>query len=165
MSHLARRSPSIHVDSRIHVNGDRPFPSNVTGRLNISRAARRVAERHARNVPLIVLTRERGGYGDDLDLPAAALERNRLDAQRALADLSSAGTQRIIASGHSMHLEAPEAVAQAIRDVTAAARSHQRSTKRLHEHHPQATIVASPPRAISTSGTPVGRSPVPAGTT
>jgi pimeloyl-ACP methyl ester carboxylesterase len=74
-------------------------------------------------VALIVLTRAHGGYGDNLDMPAAELERNRLDSQRALADLSSAGRQRIIASGHSMHLEAPDAVAKAITDVAEAARS------------------------------------------
>ena len=73
-------------------------------------------------LPLIVLTRADGGYGDNLDMPAATLERIRLDAQRALADLSSRGTQRIVASGHSMHLEAPDTVAQAIRDVVVAAR-------------------------------------------
>lgn len=74
------------------------------------------------DVPLIVLTREHGGYGDNLDKPAADLERNRLDSQRALVDLSSAGTQRIIPSGHSMHLEAPDAVERAIRDVAAGSR-------------------------------------------
>jgi pimeloyl-ACP methyl ester carboxylesterase len=75
-------------------------------------------------LPLIVLTRERGGYGNDLDRPAAELERHRVEAQRSLAELSSRGTQRIIAAGHNLHLEAPDAVAQAIRDVAAA--SHAR---------------------------------------
>jgi pimeloyl-ACP methyl ester carboxylesterase len=74
-------------------------------------------------LPLIVLTREHGGFGDDLDMPAATLEEHRVAAQRALADLSSAGAQRIIAAGHNLHLEAPDAVAQAIRDVAAAGRS------------------------------------------
>jgi pimeloyl-ACP methyl ester carboxylesterase len=71
-------------------------------------------------LPLIVLTREHGGDGDDLDMPAATLERHRLDAQRALAELSSAGSQRLVPSGHNMHLEVPDAVAHAIRDVAAA---------------------------------------------
>jgi pimeloyl-ACP methyl ester carboxylesterase len=74
-------------------------------------------------LPLIVLTRERGGYSDNLDMPAVDLERNRLDAQQSLAALSSRGRQRMIPSGHSMHLEAPDAVAQAIRDVAQMARS------------------------------------------
>jgi pimeloyl-ACP methyl ester carboxylesterase len=74
-------------------------------------------------LPLIVLTREHGGYGDDLVMPALTLERTRLDAQRALAELSSAGTQRLVPSGHNMHLEVPDAVAQAIRDVAAATHS------------------------------------------
>jgi pimeloyl-ACP methyl ester carboxylesterase len=75
------------------------------------------------DLPLIVLTREHGGYGDNLDKPAAELEKVRLDSQRALAELSSAGTQRMIPSGHSMHLEAPDAVVKAIHDVAAAAQS------------------------------------------
>jgi len=72
--------------------------------------------------PLVVLTRARGEYGDGLDKPAAELERVRLDAQRSLARLSTAGTQRIIQSGHNMHLEAPDEVSGAIHDVVVAAR-------------------------------------------
>jgi pimeloyl-ACP methyl ester carboxylesterase len=75
------------------------------------------------SLPLIVLTREHGDYGNNLDMPAAALEQNRLESQRALADLSSKGSQRMIPSGHNMHLEAPDAVARAIKDVAAAARA------------------------------------------
>ena len=63
-----------------------------------------------------------GGYGSNLDKPADELERARLDAQRALAELSSAGTQRIVKAGHNMHLEAPDIVVQAIRDIVNAVR-------------------------------------------
>ena len=70
------------------------------------------------SVPLIVLTRA----GKNLDKPEEELERARLDAQRGLAELSSAGTQRIVNAGHNMHLEAPDVVVQAIREVIAAAR-------------------------------------------
>jgi pimeloyl-ACP methyl ester carboxylesterase len=73
-------------------------------------------------IPLIVLTRADGGYGKNLDRPEEELERARLDAQRALKDLSSAGTQRVINAGHNMHLEVPAAVVQAIRDVITSAR-------------------------------------------
>ncbi len=73
--------------------------------------------------PLVVLTRAHGGYGDTLDKPAAEVERVRLDAQRALAALSSAGTQQIIDAGHNLHLEAPEAVAGAIQQVVSAVRN------------------------------------------
>jgi pimeloyl-ACP methyl ester carboxylesterase len=73
-------------------------------------------------LPLVVLTRADGGYGKDLDKPEAELERVRLEAQRALADLSSGGTQRIVNAGHNMHLEAPDVVVKAIRDVVTAAR-------------------------------------------
>lgn len=68
-------------------------------------------------LPLIVLTRAHGGYGNDLDKPAEELERVRLASQRALAGLSSRGEQRIVESGHNMHLEVPEVVTQAIFDV------------------------------------------------
>ena len=67
--------------------------------------------------PLVVLTRAHGDYGDGLGIPAAELERIRLDAQRALADLSTAGSQRILDSGHNLHLEAPAEVERAIHDV------------------------------------------------
>ena len=73
------------------------------------------------SLPLIVLTRAEGGYGDSLDKPAAELERARLDAHRKLAELSTAGSQRIVQAGHNMHLEAPEVVTQAIRAAIAAA--------------------------------------------
>lgn len=73
-------------------------------------------------IPLIVLTRAEGGYGKNLDKPEEELERTRLDAQRGLAALSSAGTQRIVKAGHNMHLEVPDVVVQAIRDVIGAAR-------------------------------------------
>jgi pimeloyl-ACP methyl ester carboxylesterase len=63
------------------------------------------------NLPLIVLTRAEGGYSSD------ELERARRDAQRQLAELSTRGSQRIIPAGHNMHLEAPDAVTHAIRDV------------------------------------------------
>jgi uroporphyrinogen-III decarboxylase len=55
-------------------------------------------------------------------MPAAELERIRLEAQRALADLSTAGSQRIINSGHNLHLEAPGEVERAIHDVVDAVR-------------------------------------------
>ncbi len=74
------------------------------------------------SIPLIVLTRAEGGYGSNLDKPADELERARLDAQRALAELSSAGAQRIVKAGHNMHLEAPDIVVQAIRDIVNAVR-------------------------------------------
>jgi hypothetical protein len=72
--------------------------------------------------PLVVLTRAEGGYGDNLDRPAAELERTRLEAQRALATLSTAGKQRVVTCGHNMHLEAPDVVVAAIREVVAEVR-------------------------------------------
>jgi pimeloyl-ACP methyl ester carboxylesterase len=68
-------------------------------------------------LPLIVLTRASGGYGDSLDKPAEELEGIRLDAQSSLARLSTAGIQRIVPAGHNMHLEKPEVVVTAIHDL------------------------------------------------
>lgn len=73
-------------------------------------------------MPLIVLTRARGEYGDGLDVPGAEIERVRLESQRALAELSTVGTQQIIPSGHNMHLEATDAVCDAVQTVVAAVR-------------------------------------------
>jgi len=69
------------------------------------------------DLPLIVLTREKGGYPDGWDVPAAELERQRLAGQTALVKLSSKGQQRILSSGHDMHLEAPDEVTEAIREM------------------------------------------------
>jgi len=74
--------------------------------------------------PLIVLTRAHGGYADDLDVPGAEIERVRLESQRALVALSTAGVQEVIDTGHNMHLEAPDAVAGAIVKVVGLVRTH-----------------------------------------
>jgi pimeloyl-ACP methyl ester carboxylesterase len=67
-------------------------------------------------MPLVVLTRSEG-YWKDSDVPAAELEADRLRLQAQLAHLSSNGRQIIVPGGHNMHLEAPDAVVDAIRTV------------------------------------------------
>ena len=74
-------------------------------------------------LPLLVLARASGGYPDNLNVPAAELERTRLDAQRALARLSTVGAMRLVDAGHNMHLEAPDEVERAIRTVIDLARA------------------------------------------
>jgi pimeloyl-ACP methyl ester carboxylesterase len=74
------------------------------------------------SLPLIVLSRENGGYPDSLDVPAATLEAERLAGQTALARLSRHGKRRTLSSGHQMHLEVPEQVSGAIRQVVEEAR-------------------------------------------
>jgi pimeloyl-ACP methyl ester carboxylesterase len=73
--------------------------------------------------PLVVLTRATGGYGNDLDVPAAEIERIRLNSQRALVELSTRASQQIVNSGHNMHLEVPDIVTQSILRVVHAARN------------------------------------------
>ncbi len=87
-------------------------------------SAEYMAELHARPQdeslgakPLIVLTRAEGHFGNDLDVPAAELEADRLRLQSRLALLSSNGKLVIVHSGHNMHLEAPDAVTDAIKSV------------------------------------------------
>jgi pimeloyl-ACP methyl ester carboxylesterase len=72
-------------------------------------------------IPLVVLTREHGGY-TDLDIPAAQLEKERLATQHQLTELSSDSVQVIVPSGHQMHLEVPDVVASAIRRVVTSVR-------------------------------------------
>jgi len=67
-------------------------------------------------MPLIVLTRTEG-YKRDLDVPAVELEAERLRLQSLLALLSSNGKQILVPGGHNMHLESPDAVADAIKSV------------------------------------------------
>lgn len=81
------------------------------------------------DLPLIVLTRENGGYGDGHGVPAEQLEKERRDAQAALARLSTRGEQRILPTGHQVHLEAPDDVARAIEAVVKAARSSNRKPR------------------------------------
>jgi pimeloyl-ACP methyl ester carboxylesterase len=73
-------------------------------------------------MPLVVLARGEGGFRDGSDIPAAQLERERRDGQAALSLLSKEGKQVIVKSGHNMELEAPDAVAAAIRVVVERAR-------------------------------------------
>ncbi len=76
------------------------------------------------SIPVVVLSRSHGGYGDDLDIPAAQMEIERLDSQHKLATLSTNSKQIFIASGHNMELQAPDSVASAIREVVDAVRLH-----------------------------------------
>jgi pimeloyl-ACP methyl ester carboxylesterase len=80
-------------------------------------------------IPLVVLTRAEGGYGNDLDIPAAQLESDRRRLQADLAKLSKKGRQVIVASGHNMQLEAPEAVSDAIRSVVEECRQPGKNVK------------------------------------
>jgi pimeloyl-ACP methyl ester carboxylesterase len=68
-------------------------------------------------ISLVVLTRAEGGFDNDLDIPAAQLESDRKRLQADLSKLSKRGRQVIVPSGHNMQLEAPDAVADAIRGV------------------------------------------------
>jgi pimeloyl-ACP methyl ester carboxylesterase len=74
------------------------------------------------SIPLIVLARAEGGYGDDLDVPAAELEAERKAGQAMLARLSKKGRLVMVQSGHNMELEAPDDVVGAIRQVVLAVR-------------------------------------------
>jgi hypothetical protein len=74
------------------------------------------------SLPLIVLARAEGGYGDDLDVPATELEAERKAGQAMLARLSKKGRLVMVRSGHNMELEAPDDVVGAIREVVEAVR-------------------------------------------
>ncbi|HLY40229.1 MAG TPA: alpha/beta hydrolase [Terracidiphilus sp.] len=75
------------------------------------------------NIPLVVLTRAESGYGNDLDIPAAQLDKERKDGQARLASLSTNHKQITVHSGHNMNLEAPADVTAAIREVVDAVRN------------------------------------------
>src|SRR5260221_14045908 len=71
---------------------------------------------------LLVLTRRLGGYEDRPGVPAADLERERLQSQADLAKLSSAGRRILADSRHDMQVEAPAAASQAIEEGVAVGR-------------------------------------------
>lgn len=72
-------------------------------------------------LPLLVLTRENGGY-EDADVPAAQLEQERKEGQSKLAHLSTNSRQIIVPSGHNMNLEDPAAVSDAIHQAVETVR-------------------------------------------
>jgi pimeloyl-ACP methyl ester carboxylesterase len=74
------------------------------------------------SIPLIVLARAEGGFGDDLDVPALELEAERKAGQAMLTRLSTKGKLVMVRSGHNMELEAPDEVVEAIREVVLAVR-------------------------------------------
>ena len=76
------------------------------------------------DLPLIVLTRAEGGFGNNLDVPAAQLENERKEGQAKLAQLSHNSRQIMVRGGHNMELESPEAVSSAIHAVVEAVRRH-----------------------------------------
>lgn len=77
------------------------------------------------DIPLIVLTRGSGGYDGRAD--SAELENERLKLQAELAHLST-NSKHIIDynSGHNIHLEDPQAVINAIKDVFIATKNHKK---------------------------------------
>lgn len=75
------------------------------------------------NIPLVVLMRAESGYGNDLDIPVAQLDKERKDGQARLALLSKNHKQIILHSGHNMNLEAPADITAAVREVVEAIRN------------------------------------------
>lgn len=68
------------------------------------------------NKPLIVITRGKGGYDGRKD--SLALETERLQAQKKLTGLSTNSKQIIdLKSGHNIHLEDPQTVIKAIKEI------------------------------------------------
>lgn len=76
------------------------------------------------NIPLIVITRGKGGYDGRAD--SLELETERLHLQKELARLST-NSKFIVDqnSGHNIHLEDPEIVIQSIREVYEAVKKRE----------------------------------------
>jgi pimeloyl-ACP methyl ester carboxylesterase len=69
------------------------------------------------SIPLIVLTRDEGGF-HDLDISAAQQESERRQTQRALASLSSRSEQRTIHAKENAEIDAPLAIVEAVLRVS-----------------------------------------------
>ncbi len=75
------------------------------------------------NRPLVVLTRGKGGFDGRAD--SLQLETARLTAQKQLTAISTNSKQIIdMKSGHNIHVEDPDTVVQAIKDVYEAIQFH-----------------------------------------
>jgi pimeloyl-ACP methyl ester carboxylesterase len=75
------------------------------------------------SIPLIVLMRAEGGYGNGLDVSADQLDAERKQSHAHLAALSTRGKLQVVDSGHNMQVEVPNIVSQTIEDVVAATRT------------------------------------------
>jgi hypothetical protein len=74
------------------------------------------------NMPLIVMTRGKGGFEGRKD--SLQLEKDRLASQEQLVHLSSNSKQIIdMHSGHNIHVEDPGVVIEAIEEVLIAVKS------------------------------------------
>ena len=75
-------------------------------------------------LPLIVLARTNGGFGSGMSVSAEDLEKERRDLQNDLARLSTRG-KLVFArhAGHNIHLEDPELVIGAIKEVVSTVRT------------------------------------------
>jgi pimeloyl-ACP methyl ester carboxylesterase len=85
------------------------------------------------DIPLVVLTRGKGGYPAIPGSPYTPeqMEEERKRAQADLARLSRRGKQVVVAeSGHRIHRDAPAAVVAAIREVVEAARRGAKRSRR-----------------------------------
>ena len=74
------------------------------------------------DLPLMILTRAKGGYDDLGAALAKDLDTERLAHQHALKTLSHKGEQRFIDTGHNMMLSAPDATADAILSIVGKVR-------------------------------------------
>jgi pimeloyl-ACP methyl ester carboxylesterase len=83
-------------------------------------------------MPLVVITRRDGGYGDGANYTAKDLDEERLRQQDDLARLSHNSLHVVDANtGHNVMLEDPKTVVAAIREVVEAVRAHRRLPSEL----------------------------------
>ena len=68
------------------------------------------------------MSRAEGGYGNDHYVPAAQMERERIEGQVQLGRFSTNSKKIIIHSGHNMELEPTTDVTTAIRQLVEAVR-------------------------------------------
>jgi pimeloyl-ACP methyl ester carboxylesterase len=77
------------------------------------------------NIPLIVISKNKGYYGSSPD--SVELEKTRIKLQIELSHLSTNGKQITdLKSGHNIHLEDPELVIQSVEDVITSYKNHSR---------------------------------------
>ena len=76
-----------------------------------------------KDMPLVVLAREHGGYADGMSISADSMERERRSLAADLAALSTRGELFYVdRAGHNIHLDNPARVVDAIRTVVANVR-------------------------------------------
>lgn len=124
MPETARKLPPAVQETYLNLLLDsQQYTTAIDEMTHLPDSLRQMGDRPLGDRPLIVLTagQQMAPGSTPFDDRRVPVDQGVIDAQAALAALSSRGEQRVIEqSGHQVHLDAPEEVIAAVRDIVRA---------------------------------------------